>query len=141
MTDIDTKELRELLKGDMSASLIAWKILDEVPALLDAADEREQLMAKWAIESDESLTECVERNIDGWKKRCLKAEKERDRLNAENERLRYALTKTTVSLLACISLMEQGGRATAPSDLMYAQMVNDYKVSATAASAALEQRP
>lgn len=40
--------------------------------------ERDDLMRKWGIETDESLTECVERNIDGWKPRALKAESELD---------------------------------------------------------------
>ena len=33
-------------------------------------------MAKWSIATDDSLVECVERNIDGWKQRCLKVERE-----------------------------------------------------------------
>lgn len=37
--------------------------------------ERDEIMRQFAIESDESLTECVVRNIDGWKQRALKAEK------------------------------------------------------------------
>jgi hypothetical protein len=42
--------------------------------------ERSDIMQRWAIESDESLTECVERNIDGWRTRCEKAEAEVARL-------------------------------------------------------------
>ena len=34
----------------------------------------ERLWDKYHIESDESLEECIERTIDGWKRRALKAE-------------------------------------------------------------------
>lgn len=36
--------------------------------------ERDVIMREWAIETDESLTECVVRNIDGWRQRAEKAE-------------------------------------------------------------------
>jgi tetratricopeptide (TPR) repeat protein len=36
--------------------------------------EQRALWDKYHIESDESFTECVERNIDGWKQRTLRAE-------------------------------------------------------------------
>jgi len=39
-------------------------------------DEAALLRQKWGIESDTSLTECVERNIYGWKNRCMLAEQE-----------------------------------------------------------------
>ncbi len=32
------------------------------------------ILSYWGIESDDDLTECVARNIDGWKQRALKAE-------------------------------------------------------------------
>lgn len=38
--------------------------------------EHDAIMRKWSIETDESLTECVERNIDGWKQRCWRSEAE-----------------------------------------------------------------
>lgn len=37
---------------------------------------------KYAIESDDSLLETVERNIDGWRQRALKAEEEVSRLTS-----------------------------------------------------------
>lgn len=49
-------------------------------ALIAAADERDAIMRKHAIESDESLTECVERSIAGWEQRARKVEAERDAL-------------------------------------------------------------
>ncbi len=36
--------------------------------------EQQALWDKYRIESDESFTECIDRTIDGWKQRALKAE-------------------------------------------------------------------
>lgn len=52
---------------------------------MECCGERNTLLAKWGIESDESLTECVERNIDGWKQRALKAEARIAELEAAQE--------------------------------------------------------
>lgn len=47
--------------------------------------EAAEIRRKWGIESDESLTECVERNIEGWKQRALKAEQRVAELEAAQE--------------------------------------------------------
>ena len=60
-------------------------------------------------------------------------------LRAENERLRSALEEATPSLAAAISLLERGGKRAAPSDKMFAVMLDDYRKSLKIARAALAQ--
>jgi uncharacterized small protein (DUF1192 family) len=59
--------------------------------------------------------------------------------DAENERLRAALVSTTASLVAAISLLERGGKKAAPSDTMFAMMLEDYQKSVDEARAALKE--
>lgn len=40
---------------------------------------------------------------------------------------REALTATTTALIAAISLLERGGKKAAPSNTMFAQMLDDYR--------------
>ncbi len=52
-----------------SKDAIPW-----APAPYLSLREQQAIWDKYRIESDESFTECIERTIEGWRKRALKAE-------------------------------------------------------------------
>lgn len=54
-----------------------------------------------------------------------------------NEKLKEALINVAASLAAAISLLERGGKKAAPSDKMFAQMLEDYRASLSRARALL----
>lgn len=58
-------------------------------------------------------------------------------LRAELARTREALTRTTVSLIAAISLLKGGGKKAAASDKMFEQMLRDYQRAVDLGCAAL----
>lgn len=59
-------------------------------------------------------------------------------LAAEVLRLREVLLDAAVSLVAAVSLLERGGKKAAPSDKMFAVMLDDYRASIERARAALK---
>lgn len=63
------------------------------------------------------------------------------RLHTENERLREELRRTTVSLVAAVSLLKSGGKKAAPSKKMFNQMLADYTNSIERSRAVLQEPP
>ena len=60
-----------------------------------------------------------------------------DRLTAERDAFREALCDAAAHLAAAISLLERGGKKGAPSDKMFAMMLDDYRKSSDRARTAL----
>ena len=67
-----------------------------------------------------------------------RAEDELNALRADRDALRAALMSTTASLIAAVSLLERGGIKVAPSNMMFMQMLKDYKNSIDGARAAIK---
>jgi hypothetical protein len=72
-----------------------WVQIDELDKaqarIAELEAERAVIMREWSIETDDSLTECVLRNIYGWKDRALLAESERDKAIARYEAFSAAI--------------------------------------------------
>lgn len=125
LAEIEARHAEDEADPFRSSAYVAHLHRGTLLRMLDeAAAERKTLMARWAIETDESLTECVERNIDGWKQRALKAE-------AREARLREAIE----DYLQSASDLQQANQSNAPAAYRLAAIAFD-KASA-ALSAAL----
>jgi hypothetical protein len=83
------------------------------------------VVRRWAVEREEAAQAITDLSA------------ERDALAAENAVMREATTRSTVSLIAAVSLLESGGKKAAGSDKMFAQMLKDYKASIEIGRAAL----
>ena len=133
MADI-LDDLRAYLAGEnriiMSPKRINEMIaaFDGLRAELAAEKQRAAELRAWR---DDATMACA-------KRRCSTVLRDRDEAEAERDTLRAALMSTTASLVAAVSLLERGGIKAAPSNIMFMQMLKDYKNIIDGARAAIK---
>lgn len=101
-----------LSKGTPASSQIIW---------LEGEVER---LRKLLSETNTYYAECIAQRED---------------LRDEKAKLREALIDMTSCLVAAVSLLERGGKKAAPSDKMFAIMLEDYRASVDRAAAVYEE--